>query len=178
MISKPGGATVRPDDFYRLYALHMQVGVLLRRVLFWGVGGWVGGCTERSLGCHARKGCSTRHALPRTCVCVWCMAMTALPPPPPCPLPPAPLCAVQATQGDNATERPMWAERGGLDFEGRARWDAWAALRGLDGARARLRFVKLLHEFSPAALYKDTRGAVLQQQAPPPQQQQHGLQAA
>ncbi len=37
----------------------------------------------------------------------------------------------------------MWAERGGLDFEGRARWDAWAALRGLDGAKARLRFVKV-----------------------------------
>lgn len=25
MISKPGGATVKPDDFYRLYALQMQV---------------------------------------------------------------------------------------------------------------------------------------------------------
>lgn len=37
----------------------------------------------------------------------------------------------------------MWAERGGLDFEGRARWDAWAALRGLDAAKARLRFVKV-----------------------------------
>ncbi|GLC39327.1 hypothetical protein PLESTB_000897000 [Pleodorina starrii] len=90
MVSKPGGATVKPDDFYRLYALHMQ-----------------------------------------------------------------------ATQGDNTTERPMWAERGGLDFEGRARWDAWSALRGTDPAKARLRFVKLFHEFGPAALYKDTRAAVL-----------------
>lgn len=27
MVSKPGGATVKPDDFYRLYALHMQVRV-------------------------------------------------------------------------------------------------------------------------------------------------------
>lgn len=27
MISKPGGATVKPDDFYRLYGLHMQVRV-------------------------------------------------------------------------------------------------------------------------------------------------------
>lgn len=25
MISRPGGATTKPDDFYRLYALHMQV---------------------------------------------------------------------------------------------------------------------------------------------------------
>ncbi|GIL53405.1 hypothetical protein Vafri_9027 [Volvox africanus] len=91
MVSKPGGATVKPDDFYRLYALHMQ-----------------------------------------------------------------------AMQGDNNNERPMWAERGGLDFEGRARWDAWSALRGTDPGRARLRFVKLFHEFSPTALYKDTRAAMLE----------------
>lgn len=25
MVSKPGGATVKPDDYYRLYGLHMQV---------------------------------------------------------------------------------------------------------------------------------------------------------
>ena len=25
MVARAGGATVRPDDFYRLYALHMQV---------------------------------------------------------------------------------------------------------------------------------------------------------
>ncbi len=31
----------------------------------------------------------------------------------------------QATQGDVTSERPMWAEKGGLDFEGRAKWDAW-----------------------------------------------------
>lgn len=23
----------------------------------------------------------------------------------------------------------MWAEKGGLDFEGRARWDAWTAVK-------------------------------------------------
>ena len=37
----------------------------------------------------------------------------------------------------------MWAERGGLDFEGRARWDAWSAIKGLDAAKAKLRFVKV-----------------------------------
>ncbi|KAI8470328.1 MAG: hypothetical protein J3K34DRAFT_377230 [Monoraphidium minutum] len=89
MIQKPGGATVKPDDFYRLYALHMQ-----------------------------------------------------------------------AVQGDNASERPMWAERGGLDFEGRARWDAWAALKGLAADKARLRFVKLFWEFPAASLYSDTRSAL------------------
>jgi hypothetical protein len=36
----------------------------------------------------------------------------------------------------------QWAERGGLDFEGRARWDAWSALRGVDADKARLRFVR------------------------------------
>ena len=25
MVARAGGATVKPDDFYRLYALHMQV---------------------------------------------------------------------------------------------------------------------------------------------------------
>jgi acyl-CoA-binding protein len=43
----------------------------------------------------------------------------------------------QATLGDNSTERPMWADKGGLDFEGRARWDAWAALKGLDAEPAK-----------------------------------------
>ena len=35
----------------------------------------------------------------------------------------------QAAEGDNTGERPMWAEKGGLDFEGRARWDAWTAVK-------------------------------------------------
>lgn len=96
MVSKPGGAAVRPDDYYRLEAL-----------------------------------------------------------------------TAQATRGDVAGERPMWAERGGLDFEGRARWDAWAALRGLPADKARLRYVRLLHEFSAAALYKDTRAELLGQQSQP-----------
>lgn len=39
----------------------------------------------------------------------------------------------QATAGDNATERPMWAEKGGLDFEGRARWDAWTNFKASGG---------------------------------------------
>jgi acyl-CoA-binding protein len=35
----------------------------------------------------------------------------------------------QATSGDNAGERPMWADHGGIDFHGRACWDAWTALK-------------------------------------------------
>ncbi len=67
---------------------------------------------------------------------------------------------MQATQGDNTGERPMWAERGGLDFEGRARWDAWSAVKGLDADKAKLRFVKLYYEFLPSCLYGDDRGGV------------------
>lgn len=35
----------------------------------------------------------------------------------------------QVAHGDNTAERPMWAEKGGLDFEGRSRWDAWTAVK-------------------------------------------------
>lgn len=69
--------------------------------------------------------------------------------------------AQQATAGDNTSERPVWAERGGLDFEGRARWDAWAALKGVASDAARARFVKLFHELPASALYLDTRGELL-----------------
>eukprot|EP00884_Botryococcus_braunii_P010041 jgi/Botrbrau1/19038/Bobra.0100s0066.2 len=86
IISKPGGATVKPDDFYTLYGYHMQ-----------------------------------------------------------------------ATQGDNSAERPMWAEKGGLDFEGRAKWDAWTAVKGLKPEKAKLAFVQAYYEFPVKALYNDTR---------------------
>eukprot|EP00775_Hariotina_reticulata_P002802 gene2802-3095_t len=90
MISKPGGAAVKPDEFYKLHGFHQQASI-----------------------------------------------------------------------GDNnTTERPMWAEKGGLDFEGRARWDAWSAVKGMPAEDAKLRFVKLYYEFSPACLYADTRGGV------------------
>jgi len=87
IISKPGGATVKPPEFYALYAYHHQ-----------------------------------------------------------------------ATSGDNATERPMWAEKGGVDFEGRERWDAYEALKGMSAEKAKEAFVKTYYEFPAAALYKDSRG--------------------
>ncbi|KAL4446839.1 hypothetical protein ABPG77_008083 [Micractinium sp. CCAP 211/92] len=86
IISKPGGATVKPDDFYVLYGFHQQ-----------------------------------------------------------------------AVQGDNSGERPMWAEKGGLDFEGRSRWDAWTAVKGMPADKAKLAFVKAYYEFLPKSLYSDTR---------------------
>ncbi|KAK9863274.1 hypothetical protein WJX84_001796 [Apatococcus fuscideae] len=86
IISKPGGATVKPDEFYSLYGLQMQ-----------------------------------------------------------------------AEKGENTTERPMWAEKGGLDFEGRAKWDAWTSYKGMATAKARLQLVKEYYEFPVKALYSDTR---------------------
>lgn len=50
---------------------------------------------------------------------------------------------MQAEKGENTTERPMWAEKGGLDFEGRAKWDAWTANKGMASAKARLQLVKV-----------------------------------
>ena len=50
---------------------------------------------------------------------------------------------MMAENGENTSERPMWAEKGGLDFDGRARWDAWTALKGMKADRAKLEFVRV-----------------------------------
>lgn len=50
---------------------------------------------------------------------------------------------MQAAHGDNEGERPMWAEKGGLDFEGRARWDAWTERKGMKPPRAKMLFVQV-----------------------------------
>jgi acyl-CoA-binding protein len=36
---------------------------------------------------------------------------------------------MQSKLGDCTIERPMWAEHGGIDFHGRACWDAWTELK-------------------------------------------------
>ena len=64
---------------------------------------------------------------------------------------------MQAEQGDNATDRPEWAEKGGIDFAGRAKWDAWKALAGKSREDAKHDFVKEFYEFSSDALFQDTR---------------------
>lgn len=48
-----------------------------------------------------------------------------------------------AVNGENTAERPMWTEKGGLDFEGRAKWDAWAAVKGMKPEKAKLEFVRV-----------------------------------
>ena len=54
---------------------------------------------------------------------------------------------MMAENGENTGERPMWAEKGGLDFDGRARWDAWTALKGMKPDRAKLEFVRVRPRF-------------------------------
>lgn len=91
MISRAGGATVKPDDFYRMYSLSHQ-----------------------------------------------------------------------AIEGDCTSVRPTWAERGGIDFDGIAKWEGWRALAGLEPDKAKIRFVRLFHEMDGTSnLYKDTRGDLI-----------------
>ena len=48
----------------------------------------------------------------------------------------------QVERGDNRDEKPMWAPHGGLDFDGRERWEKWERYKGMDADAARLEFVK------------------------------------
>lgn len=47
---------------------------------------------------------------------------------------------VQQVGGDVKGEKPMWAESGGLDFDGRERWEAWQKLEGKSPAEAKAAF--------------------------------------
>jgi acyl-CoA-binding protein len=51
----------------------------------------------------------------------------------------------QATQGDATGGRP-----GRMDFKGRAKYDAWAALAGTPADDAKRRYVDLVEELKPA----------------------------
>ena len=51
---------------------------------------------------------------------------------------------MQVLKGENTAERPMWAEKGGLDFDGRAKWDAWTAVKGFKTEKAKHNFVKVI----------------------------------
>ena len=46
----------------------------------------------------------------------------------------------QAKSGDVQGEKPMWAATGGLDFDGREKWEAWKKLEGKSPAEAKLAF--------------------------------------
>merc|ERR1712078_94841 len=51
----------------------------------------------------------------------------------------------QATEGDNTEEQPVWAETGGLDFEGRSRWEA-NKTKGISSEVAKKKFVAIYFE--------------------------------
>lgn len=63
----------------------------------------------------------------------------------------------QARFGGISSERPVWAETGGIDHEGHARWDQWVALKGVGKDDARVRFVRLYYVSSRAAHCIQTR---------------------
>lgn len=67
---------------------------------------------------------------------------------------------MQATKGDNTAERPMWAEKGGLDFDGRAKWDAWTAVKGMKPEKAKLGFVKARSSQAPGPCIPTSPGAI------------------
>ncbi|KNE61845.1 hypothetical protein AMAG_07121 [Allomyces macrogynus ATCC 38327] len=48
----------------------------------------------------------------------------------------------QATVGDNTTARP-----GMFDLKGKAKWDAWAAKKGLASDEAEAKYIALVEEF-------------------------------
>ncbi|CAH2304945.1 Acyl- -binding [Pelobates cultripes] len=48
----------------------------------------------------------------------------------------------QGTCGDVNTERP-----GMFDLKGKAKWDAWAAKKGVSNADAMVQYIKLVEEF-------------------------------
>ena len=37
--------------------------------------------------------------------------------------------ARQASEGDVTAEKPMWTDRGGVDFSGQLAWQAWTELK-------------------------------------------------
>eukprot|EP00873_Tetraselmis_striata_P038839 jgi/Tetstr1/459103/TSEL_004553.t1 len=63
----------------------------------------------------------------------------------------------QATKGDVSGERPMWAEKGGIDFDGREKWDHWKECIGMEPEQAKMEFVRAYYEFSAKDVFQDTR---------------------
>lgn len=103
IIPRPGGATMKPDDYYVIYGAPLRCGVAR----------------------YALDRCSNAVMRFRSCVLACAAAKQ------------------QAEAGDNAAEKPMWGETGGLDFDGRERWEAWNKMK----ARARLS-IALRHRFA------------------------------
>lgn len=56
----------------------------------------------------------------------------------------------QAEIGDVNIEKPMWAETGGLDFNGREAWDQWEKFKGKDTEAAKKLFLRIYAEAQAA----------------------------
>lgn len=52
----------------------------------------------------------------------------------------------QVEIGDVNIEKPMWAEHGGLDFNGREAYDQWAEFKGFDKEKAKKAFCRVYAE--------------------------------
>mmetsp|Transcript_1742 Transcript_1742/g.10739 ORF Transcript_1742/g.10739 Transcript_1742/m.10739 type:complete len:202 (-) Transcript_1742:2407-3012(-) len=65
--------------------------------------------------------------------------------------------AMQATKGNNTGEEPMWAETGGLDFEGRLQWAAWNTRKGADANWCKKKFVQAYFEMDSKVMFMDNR---------------------
>lgn len=65
--------------------------------------------------------------------------------------------AMQATKGNNTAEEPMWAETGGLDFEGRLQWAAWNTRTGADAKWCKRKFVQAYFEMDRKVMFMDNR---------------------
>jgi acyl-CoA-binding protein len=100
IIPRPGGATMKPDDYYVIYGARREL-------------------VHRCAACGLLSLVLTQnHA---TCAC-------------------AAAAKQQAEKGDNTAEKPMWAETGGLDFDGRERWEAWSKMAGMTKGDAQRAF--------------------------------------
>ena len=49
----------------------------------------------------------------------------------------------QAAEGDVKSERPMWGEKGNIDFDGRESWDHWKLCEGMSSEQAKEEFVRV-----------------------------------
>mmetsp|Transcript_18625 Transcript_18625/g.63456 ORF Transcript_18625/g.63456 Transcript_18625/m.63456 type:complete len:210 (-) Transcript_18625:378-1007(-) len=55
-------------------------------------------------------------------------------------------CVEQVEKGDCTTEKPMWAETGGLDFHGRECWEYYNQLKGMSTQEAKEKFCRVYAE--------------------------------
>eukprot|EP00959_Pyramimonas_sp_CCMP1952_P336490 7045782-Pyramimonas_sp.AAC.1 len=112
IISRPGGATMKPTDYYRLEGKTSTLP-------------WSDGVT----GQRFYTTCTSLHVMKlnedsdipinrRSSDIISCVRLGS-----------TTAAVKQVEKGDNTEEKPMWAPRGGLDFDGREAWDNYEAIK-------------------------------------------------